>query len=55
MAEVNIVAILKIKPEHINDARPLLDHLIQHTRAEEGCIKYQVNTVKDKEGVFVFT
>ena len=54
MTEVNVVALVKLKPEHVKDAEPFTKELVEHTRLEPGCVKYEVHSVKDKEGVYVF-
>lgn len=55
MAEVlNVVALVKIKPEHIKDVEPLVKALAEKSRAEEGISRYDIFRVKEKEGVFVF-
>lgn len=41
MAEIiNVVALVKIKPEHIKDAEPLVKQLAQKSREEPGNVKY---------------
>jgi len=55
MAEViNVVALVKVKPEHIKDAEPLVRELAEASRKEPGVTRYEIYRVKEKEGVYVF-
>ena len=51
--EINIVATLKIKPECIETARPIVEALIEATRKEEGNLKYDFFKDAKEEGTFV--
>jgi quinol monooxygenase YgiN len=51
---INVVALIKIKPENIKDAEPLVKGLAEASRKEPGVIKYEIYRVKEKEGVYVF-
>ncbi len=54
MAEhINLVVLVKVKPEHIKDAEPIVKELAEKTRKEGGNIKYDVYRVNEKEGVYV--
>ncbi len=37
---LQVVAVLKVRPEAVEVARPIIMELIQHTRKEPGVIKY---------------
>jgi quinol monooxygenase YgiN len=49
----NVVALIKIKPENIKDAEPLVKELADLSRKEPGVVKYEIYRVKEKEGVYV--
>ena len=51
--EVNIVAILRIKPECIEAARPTVESLIETTRKEEGNVKYDWYSDVKEPGTYV--
>ena len=55
MAEViNVVALVKVKPENIKDVEPLVKALAESSRKEPGVARYEIYRVKEKEGVYVF-
>lgn len=55
MAEhINVVALIKIKPENVKDAEPLVKQLAQKSREEPGNVKYEIYRVKEREGVYIF-
>ena len=55
MAEViNVVALVKVKPEFIKDAEPLVRALAEASRKEPGVTRYEIYRVREKEGVYVF-
>jgi quinol monooxygenase YgiN len=39
---LRVVARIKAKPESVNDVRDLLSGLVEPTRAEEGCVSYEL-------------
>ena len=51
---INVVSLIKIKPEHIKDAEPLVKELAEFSRKEPGVNRYEIFRVKEKEGVYVF-
>lgn len=51
---INVVALVKIKPENIKDAEPLVQELAKKSREEAGVIRYDIYRVKEREGVYVF-
>lgn len=54
MAEIiNVVALIKINPDNIKDAEPLVKDLAEASRKEPGVIKYEIFRVKEKAGVYV--
>lgn len=55
MAEViNVVALVKVKEEHIKDAEPIVKELAEASRKEEGVKRYEIYRVNEKKGVYVF-
>lgn len=51
---INVVALIKIKPENIKDAEPLVKQLAEKSREEPGNVKYEIYRVKEREGVYIF-
>ena len=51
--KVNVVAIMKIKPESIETARPQVEKLIEQTRQEKGCLRYDCFQDAKEPGTFV--
>lgn len=55
MAEhINVVALVKVKPENIKEAEPIVQELAKKSREEAGVLRYDIFRVKEKEGVYVF-
>jgi quinol monooxygenase YgiN len=53
MAEVNIVAFIRIKPEAIETARPTVQELVNKTRAEPGNLRYDLFQDVKEDGTFI--
>jgi quinol monooxygenase YgiN len=51
--QVDVVAILRIKPESIEAARPTVEKLIEETRKEEGNVRYDWYQDSKEAGTFV--
>lgn len=51
---VHLIATLKAKPGRSDELRSLLTALIEPTRAEPGCLMYELWHSKDDENVFKF-
>ena len=51
---INVVALVKINPDNIKDAEPLVKQLAEKSRLEPGVIRYEIYRVKEKAGVYVF-
>lgn len=49
-----VIAIVKAKPEKADELHQLLADLVAPTRAEDGCIRYEMN-VSDDRLTYVFT
>jgi quinol monooxygenase YgiN len=54
MEHIVITAILKGKPGIENQLYEALQQVVQPSRNDSGCIKYQLHKSVDEEGVFVF-
>ena len=47
---ISITAILKSKPEHLTEIQSLITNLVNETRKEAACIRYDLHT---SENVFI--
>ena len=54
MSQLTIVANIHVKPEHVEQVKAELLKLIPITRAEEGCIQYDLHQSNDKPAHFMF-
>lgn len=53
-AELGLIADVTAKPEHIDALRAALMKLIAPSRAEDGCLQYDLYEDREKPGHFVF-
>ena len=53
-SNVTVVALLRAKKEQIDALRDELKGLIETTRAEPGCINYDLHESPDSPGLFMF-
>ena len=53
-SELTIVAIITADPERADDVRASLEGLVEPTRAEEGCVLYDLHVDNDQPGRFLF-
>lgn len=53
MAHFQVVAFLRVKPEAIEVARPHIAKLVEATRKEPGCVKYDWYQDAKEPGTFV--
>ena len=53
MSELNVVATIPVKPEHVEAMRGPLNDLAEATRQEEGCLAYDLYESAAAPGVFV--
>ena len=53
MTELNVVATIPVKPEAVDQVRAALQTLVAETRAEEGCISYDLYESVAAPGTFV--
>ena len=54
MAKIRVVAHLTSKPETVNETRKALEGFVDPTRAEEGCIYYELMQNNDDPTYFTF-
>lgn len=54
MEQVTVVATIRAKPGKEEDVKKALLKLIEPTRAEAGCINYDLHQAVDDRSVFVF-
>ena len=54
MSKLTIVANIKVKPEHVDTVKAELEKLIPITRAEEGCIQYDLHQDNENPAHFLF-
>ena len=54
MAVLSLVAQIKAKPGKEDELRRVLTDLVQPTRAEEGCLTYDLHVANDDPGFFLF-
>ncbi len=55
MAHLTVVATLKARPGQEEALLAMLQALIGPTRAEQGCIAYELNRSDDEPGTFLFS
>ncbi|GGF46841.1 antibiotic biosynthesis monooxygenase [Marmoricola endophyticus] len=53
MSELHVVATIPVKPEHVDELRPLISELAVETNKEEGCLSYEARESASAPGVFV--
>lgn len=53
MSELNVVATIPVKPEHVEEIRGALTELATATRQEPGCLAYDLFESAAAPGVFV--
>ena len=49
----HVLARITVKPEAANSARGILEELAKHTRAEDGCVSYDLYQQTETPHVFV--
>lgn len=52
--KIYLTAIIKIKPEHFNEVKSILDNMVIQTRKETACLQYDLHQGIDDKNVFVF-
>jgi quinol monooxygenase YgiN len=53
MSELNVVATIPVKPEHVDALRAALTQLAEATREESGCLSYDLFESAAAPGTFV--
>ena len=53
MSELNVVAMIPVKPEAVDQVRAALQTLVAATRDEEGCVSYDLYESAAAPGTFV--
>ncbi|MBJ8341140.1 antibiotic biosynthesis monooxygenase [Antrihabitans sp. YC3-6] len=53
MSNLNVVAIIEAKPDGVEAVRSALSTLVVATRAEEGCVSYELSESLASPGTFV--
>jgi quinol monooxygenase YgiN len=53
MTNLNVVAIIQAKPDTIEEVRRALTDLVRLSRAEPGCVSYELNESVTAPGTFV--
>lgn len=53
MSELHVVATIPVKPEHVDELRPVITELAAETNKEEGCLFYEARESQSTPGVFV--
>lgn len=52
--KIYLTAIIKIKSEHFNEVKSILDNMVKQTRKETACLQYDLHQGIDDKNVFVF-
>ncbi|OCG15378.1 hypothetical protein A9G24_05225 [Gilliamella sp. App6-5] len=53
MSQLNIVATIAVKPEFYEAFQPILKRLVTGSRAETGCVRYELNQSIDNPNIFI--
>lgn len=52
--KIYLTAVLKSKPEHQDEVKAVLHHMVQHSRREAGCLQYDLHQGIDDTTLFTF-
>lgn len=52
--KIYLTAIIKIKSEHFNEVKSILENMVLQTRKETACLQYDLHQGIDDKNVFVF-
>ena len=52
--ELRLIADITAKPEHIDAVRKALNNLVEPSRAEDGCLQYDLHEDLERPGHFIF-
>ena len=53
MSQLNIVATIIVNPEFQDDVQPIFKKLVEGSRKEPGCIRYELNQSIDNPCIYV--
>lgn len=53
MSQLNIIATIKVKPEFHAAFQPIFKKLVDGSRAESGCVRYELNQSVDNPNVYI--
>lgn len=52
--ELYLTAIIRSKPEYLNEVKPVLENMVAQTRKETACLKYDLHQSIEDDNIFVF-
>jgi len=52
--KINITAIVKSKPEHLQETKIILTEMASNSKKEQACIQYDLHQDKENENIFIF-
>lgn len=52
--KINITAIVKSKPEHLQETKKMLTEMASTSRKEQDCIQYDLHQDKENANIFIF-
>ncbi|PXY91640.1 putative quinol monooxygenase [Gilliamella apis] len=53
MSQLNIIATITIKPEYHEAFRPIFKRLVIGSRAEHGCVRYELNQSIENPNIYI--
>lgn len=53
MSQLNIIATITVKPEFDAAFQPIFKKLVEGSRAEAGCVRYELNQSIDNPNVYI--
>lgn len=53
MSQLNIIATITVKPEFYDAFQPIFKRLVAGSRAETGCVHYELNQSIDNPNIFI--
>ncbi len=51
---IYLTAIIKSKPEFVQEVKAVLENMVVHTRKESACLQYDLHQSIENENIFVF-
>lgn len=52
--KINITAIVKSKPEHLQQTKNILTEMASNSKKEQACIQYDLHQDKENQNIFIF-